>query len=88
MRATGLGQSLEFVKAIGSLGAGAVMLWIVYTYAGFVLPEARDRAPGGSGGVQANDWLQTGLDTALPGLFLGLVFFGLIASAIWSRRYT
>lgn len=87
MRATGLDQSLELIKAVGSLAAGSVVLWIVYVYAEFILPRARAAAPGGKGGVQANDWLNTGLDTALPALFLGLVFFGLIASAIWSRRY-
>lgn len=87
MRARGLGQALEGVKAIGGLAGGAIVLWIVYQMAGVILTDAADRAPGGYGGAQANQWLNTGLDTVLPAAFLGLVFFGLVGSAILSRRY-
>jgi len=83
----GLDQALEGIKAVASLFGGAIVLWVVYEFAGVLLVDAKERAPGGSGGVTANDWLNTGLDTMLPLLFLGLVFFGLIASAILSRRY-
>jgi len=87
MQARGLGQALEGIKAIGSLAGGAVVLWIVYTVAGVMLDDAAERAPGGYGGIEANQWLTTGLDTILPAVFLALVFFGLVASAILSRRY-
>lgn len=86
MRTKGLRQSLEGIKAIASLGGGAIVLWLVYTIAGVLLADASDRAPGGYGGVEANEWISTGLDTILPAAFLLLVFFGLVASAILSRR--
>lgn len=86
MQARGLQQALEGIKAIASLAGGAVVLWIVYEFGDQLLPKARAAAPGGGGGVQANDWLTTGLDTVLPVLFLGLVLFGLIATAIQARR--
>lgn len=87
MQADGLGQALEGVKAFASLAGGAVVLWIVYTIAGVFLVDAKERAPGGYGGVVANDWINVGLDQVLPAAFLGLVFFGLVASAILSRRW-
>lgn len=87
MRATGLPQPLEGIKAVGGLVAGAIVLWIVYEFAGVLLTDAAERAPGGYGGAVANDWLSTGLDTVLPLVFLMLVFFGLVATAVKSRRY-
>lgn len=87
MRADGLRQSIAGIKAIGGLGGGVIIMWMVYEYASFLLVEAGDNAPGGYGGAVANDWLNTGLDVVLPATFLGLVFFGLVASAIYSRRY-
>lgn len=88
MRATGLGQALEGVKAIASLAGGAVVLWIVYTIGSYYLDDAASNAPGGYGGAVANDWINVGLDQVLPATFLGLVFFGMVASAILSRRWT
>lgn len=85
MRARGLQQSLEGIKAIASLFGGAIVLWLVYEVAGLLLPGARDAAPGGLGGVKMNDWFTTGLDVGLPALFLGLVFFGLVATAVIAR---
>jgi hypothetical protein len=85
--ARGLGQALEGIKAFASLGGGAVVLWIVYTFGGVLLPQAADRAPGGYGGVQMNQWFNTGLDTILPLVFLLLVFFGLVGRAVLARRY-
>lgn len=86
MKVDGLGQALEGIKAIASLAGGAVMLWIVYVFGDQFLPDAASKAPGGYGGIVANGWLNTGLDTVLPLAFLGLVFFGLVASAILSRE--
>lgn len=86
MRARGLGQALEGIKAIASLAGGAVVMFVVYVFADTFLIQAKADAPGGYGGVVANEWLSTGLDTVLPATFLGLVFFGLVASAILSRR--
>ena len=86
MRAEGLGQSLEFIKALGSLAIGALLLFIVYTIANIWMADARAYAPGGSGGLIANDWLATGLDLVLPATFLFLVFFGLIGKALLSGR--
>lgn len=88
MRHTGLGQALEGIKAVASLGGGAIVLWIVYWFGETILANAGDNAPGGGGGVVANDWINTGLDTVLPAAFLLLVFFGLVASAVLNRRYT
>lgn len=87
MQARGLGQALEGIKAIASLAGGAIVLYVVYSMANVILVDAADRAPGGYGGAVANDWINTGLDTVLPAVFLGLVFFGLVARAILSRRY-
>jgi len=88
VRHTGLGQALEGIKAIASLGGGAVVLWVVYWFGDTILVDASARAPGGSGGAVANDWINTGLDMVLPAAFLLLVFFGLVATAILNRRYT
>jgi len=82
-----LQQPLEGVKAIGGLAVGAIMTFIVYMFANQLLPEAADGAPGGQGGMIANQWINTGLDTVLPLLFLLLVFFGLVSKAVMSRRY-
>lgn len=87
MRATSLDQPLEGIKAFASLAGGAIVLYVVYSFAGVFLDGARTNAPGGFGGVQANDWLTTGLDIVLPAMFVGMVFFGLIASAVYARRY-
>lgn len=87
MQARSLNQSLEGIKAIASLGGGAIVIFVVYQYANAIHTDARARAPGGYGGVQANDWIGTGLDVVLPALFLFLVFFGLIMAGIKSRRY-
>lgn len=87
MRASGLQQPLEGIKAIGSLAGGAIVLWIVYMFGSELLPDAKTSAPGGYGGLEANAWLNTGLDTVLPFLFLALVFFGLVMQAVMSRRY-
>lgn len=87
MPATQLDQALEGVKAIAGLGAGAIIIFVVYRFAGVVLTDARSRAPGGYGGIRANDWIMTGLDIILPATFVFLVFFGLLAAAIFSRRY-
>lgn len=86
MRATGLGQALEGIKVIASLGGGAIVLYVVYEFA-VVLELARDEAPGGSGGLVANDWLNTGLDTVLPVALITLAFFGLVSQAILARRF-
>lgn len=83
-----LRQPLEGIKALGSLAGGAIILWIVITFADYLLGDARTTAPGGYGGVIANNWLTTGVETVLPLLLLGLVFFGLIAQAVFRRRYT
>lgn len=85
MRATGLGQSLEGIKAIGSLAGGALVIWVVYQIGGQLLSDASAQAPGGYGGAQANAWLNTGLDQILPAAFLALVFFGLVARAVLSQ---
>lgn len=82
----GLGQALEGIKAIGSLAAGAVVLWLVYAISDPLLAESRSRAPGGYGGLTGADWLSTGLDSILPAAFLLLVFFGLVATAALSRE--
>lgn len=87
MRARGLGQALEGIKAVGGLAGGAVVLWVVYSVAGVFLTDAAERAPGGYGGAQTNVWLNTGLDQVLPAAFVALVFFGLVASGVLSRRY-
>lgn len=87
MRVSGLQQSLEGIKAIASLVAGAAVLFVVYTIAGVILPDAAQRAPGGYGGAEMNQWFNIGLDAVLPAAFLGLVFFGLVARAILSRRF-
>lgn len=87
MRVSGLQQSLEGIKAIASLAAGAAVLYVVYTVAGVILPDAAQRAPGGYGGMQMNQWFNVGLDRVLPATFLALVFFGLVATAVLSRRY-
>jgi len=86
MQAQQLDQALEGIKAIGGLAAGAVVLFVVYSYASVILTDARSRAPGGYGGLVANDWINIGLDTVLPAMFLFLAFFGLVATAILSRR--
>lgn len=87
MRARALRQPLEGIKAIASLAGGAVVLWIVYEFGGRLLDDANASAPGGYGGAVTNTWINTGLDTILPLAFVGLVFFGLIAQAVFSRRY-
>lgn len=86
MRATGLGQPLEGVKVIISLGGAAIVTWIVYQFAAY-LDKAADAAPGGYGGVVANEWLNVGLDVVLPATFLLLAFFGFVAQGINSRRF-
>lgn len=86
MRASGLDQPLEGIKAIAALGGAAIILWIVYAFDEY-LTLAAGSAPGGYGGVVANEWLGVGLDTILPGTFLLLVFFGLVSQAILGRRY-
>lgn len=88
MRATGLNQPLAGIKALGGLAVGSIVLYIVYTYANYILTDARERAPVGYGGRVANDWISTGLDIVLPATFLFLVFFGLISAGVLSRRYT
>jgi hypothetical protein len=86
--ARGLAQPLEGIKALGAAAGGAIILWIVITFKGELLVDARASAPGGSGGVVANQWLTTGVEVVLPLLFLLLIFFGLIAQAVLNRRYT
>lgn len=86
MPTRGLNQALEGIKGIGSLAGGACVLWIVYTIAGVMLDDAGKRAPGGYGGIEANNWINTGLDQVLPATFLLLIFFGLVATAVLSRR--
>ncbi len=88
MQASGLQQPLEGIKAIASLVGGAIVIWIVYMFGTELLPDAKNAAPGGHGGLEANAWLNTGLDTVLPFLFLALVFFGLVMQAVLSRRYS
>lgn len=88
MRARGLRQSIAGIKGIAGLAGGAIVIWIVYVYAGFLLVDAEDQAPGGFGGIVANEWLNVGLDVVLPATFVGLVLFGLIMDAVYSRRYT
>lgn len=83
----GLEQSLEGIKAIGSLAGGAIVIYVVYTIADVFLSDAGQQAPGGFGGQQANTWLNTGLDQVLPATFLLLAFFGLVARAVLSRGY-
>jgi hypothetical protein len=85
--AAALNQPLEGMKALGGLAGAAIVLWIVYSFADVLLVDASNRAPGGYGGAVANQWLNTGLDTLLPALFLLLVFFGLVARAVIARRY-
>lgn len=87
MPAKQLNQALEGIKAIAGLGAGAIIIFVVYQFAGVVATDAAARAPGGYGGAEANDWLMTGLDIVLPATFVFLAFFGLLAAAIYSRRY-
>jgi len=87
MPAQQLDQALEGIKAIGGLGAGAIVIFVVYRFAGVVLTDAAERAPGGYGGAIANDWIGQGLDIVLPSMFVFLAFFGLLAAAIFSRRY-
>jgi len=87
MRARGLNQALEGIKAFGSLAGGAVVLYVVYTISDVFLTDAAERAPGGYGGIEANQWLNTGLDSVLPAALVLLVFFGLVSTAILSRRY-
>lgn len=82
----GLGQALDGIKAIGSLPAGAVVLYVVYRASAFFLDDASARAPGGYGGAQTNVWLNTGLDQVLPVAFLFLAFFGLVAAGVLSGR--
>lgn len=86
MRARGLDQPLEGIKAVASLGGAAIVLWIVYAFDEYLDLAAND-APGGHGGVVANEWLNIGLDVVLPGTFLLLVFFGLVAQALLGSRY-
>lgn len=80
----GLGQPIAAIKALGGLATGAIIIYIVYQFAGEFLPRARARAPGGYGGMVANDWLNTGLDSVLPATFLVLMFFGFVAWATYS----
>lgn len=87
MPAKQLDQALEGIKAIAGLGAGAIIIFVVYQFAGVVHADARARAPGSYGGMQANEWISTGLDIVLPSMFVFLAFFGLLAAAIFSRRY-
>lgn len=82
----GLGQALEGIQAIGALASGAIVLFLVYRIGGFLLADAKAKAPGGYGGLVANDWFTTGLDVVLPATFLLLVFFGLVAAAVMSRQ--
>ena len=84
-RATGLPQALEGIKAIGSLAGAAIILYVVYMFDSVLLDDAAAEAPGGYGGVVANEWLNAGLDTILPLTFLLLVFFGLVTRAIAAR---
>lgn len=86
-RHEGLNQSLEGIKALASIPAGAICLYVAYEVTGVFLDDAASRAPGGYGGAQANVWINTGLDQVLPVAFLLLVFFGLVMSGVLSRRY-
>lgn len=70
---------------LASLGGAAIVTWIVYMFATY-LDEAAGEAPGGYGGVVANEWLNLGLDTVLPATFLLLAFFGLVANGVLNRR--
>jgi len=87
MELNGLHQALEGMKAIGSLAVGAVVLYVGCVITGVFLEDAAARAPGGYGGAQTNAWLTTGLDQVVPVAFLFLVFFGLVAAGVLSRRY-
>jgi len=82
-----LDQPLEGMRIVASIAGAAIMLWVVYGFSS-LLDDAAASAPGGNGGVVANDWLVIGLDQVLPLLFIGLIFFALIAQAIKSRRVT
>lgn len=87
MQARALQQPLEGIKAIGGVVGGAVVVYVVYVFASVIHSDARARAPGGYGGVVANDWISIGLDTVLPATFIFLTLFGLIASGVFARRY-
>lgn len=78
------GLTMSFVKLLASAGVGAIVLYAIYTAADPLLADARQRAPGGLGGMQANTWFQTALDI-LPGIFLFCAFFGFIVIAVYER---
>lgn len=87
MQAQQLDQALEGIKAIGGLAAGSIVIYIAYVYSSVIHTDARARAPGGYGGMIANDWITTGLTFILPATLVFLAFFGLLVRAIYSRRY-
>lgn len=80
-----LGQALGFIKLVASLGGGAIMVWVVWQVGYPLLDDAKAAAPGGYGGLIANDWIRTGMEV-LPILFLALAFFGFIALAVYQRE--
>lgn len=86
MAAARLGQALGFVKLTASLLGGAVILWMFYPALFMILDEAKAQAPGGYGGLEANQWLRTGAEQ-LPTVFLLLAFFGYVSLAVFQRRY-
>lgn len=76
--------AMAFAKLIGSLGVGAAIIYAVYAAGVPILNDAEAAAPGGMGGVEANNWFTTGLEI-LPAIFLLCGFFGFIAIAVYER---
>lgn len=81
-----LGQAIGFIKMVASLLGGAIVLWVFWDPFYMILDTAKDNAPGGYGGMEANQWLRTGSEQ-LPIVFLLLAFFGFISLAVYQRRY-
>lgn len=76
--------TMSFVKLLASLGVGAAIIYAVYRATDPLLADAREAAPGGMGGMAANQWFETGLDI-LPGIFLFCAFFGFLVIAVYER---
>lgn len=81
-----LGQAIGFVRLVASLFGGAILLWMFWEPFDMIMDTAERDAPGGYGGVEANEWLRLGSEQ-LPVVFLLLGFFGFIALAVFQRRY-
>lgn len=76
---------MGFIKLLASLGAGAILTWVIFQTMYPLLDNANDHTNPGDAGAAANDWLRIAIEN-LPFIFLILAFFGFIILAVYQRE--